>query len=245
MTAWHHLAATSSTNDVARRLAEAGAEAGTVVLADTQTAGRGRLGRSWWSPPEGAILMSIVLRPRADLSRVPGLTLEAGLAVAEVLIARGVHARLKWPNDVQVRGLKIAGILCELAEDGHGAPVVIVGIGLNANVCASDFPDALQGLATSVREELGAPVDRTALAREIADAVLVRARRFDTHGLDVGAANALSSLVDARVRSADGREGRALGIAGSGALRVLWDRAPGPEEVVAGEISVAPPQPPR
>jgi BirA family biotin operon repressor/biotin-[acetyl-CoA-carboxylase] ligase len=240
--AWHHLASTPSTNDVARRLAEGGAEAGSVVIADRQTAGRGRLGRAWWSPPDGAILMSVILRPRASRERIPALTLEAGLAVAEVLIARGVDARLKWPNDVLVRGLKVAGILCELVDDTAGRSVVIVGIGLNTNVIAEGFPPELAGIATSVQAELGAPVDRDALARELVAAIVARARRFDLAGLDVDAANALSMTARARVRAADGREGEALGIAGSGALRVLWDRASAPEEVFAGEISVAPPR---
>lgn len=117
-----------STNDEARRLAEADAAHGTVVHADRQTAGRGRLSRRWFSPP-GNLYMSVVLRPGVPPTRMKELGFLAALAVADAvdaLLPRQVRASLKWPNDVQVRGGKIAGILLEQAGDA-----VILGIGLN------------------------------------------------------------------------------------------------------------------
>jgi BirA family transcriptional regulator, biotin operon repressor / biotin---[acetyl-CoA-carboxylase] ligase len=149
------LAETDSTNAEALRLAAAGEPEGCVVVADAQGAGRGRLGRAWWSEPGRSLLTSWLIRPALAVERWPTLTLVAGLAAARALIAAaGVEVRLKWPNDLLVGGRKLGGLLAE--ADGRGALVV----GLGVNVRQTEFPPELAGLATSVAAEAGRPVER-------------------------------------------------------------------------------------
>jgi BirA family transcriptional regulator, biotin operon repressor / biotin---[acetyl-CoA-carboxylase] ligase len=134
-----------STNAEALRLAAAGEPAGLVVVADVQTAGRGRLGRSWWSEPGTALLASWLLRPDLEPERFPLLSIVAGVAAARAAsVAGGLEVRLKWPNDLIVGGRKLGGILCE--SDGKGAAVV----GLGVNVRQEAFPDEIRDAATSV-----------------------------------------------------------------------------------------------
>ena len=156
---WH--AATGSTNADAAALAEAGAPEGTVVLADLQTAGRGRLGRSWSSPAGTGIYASVVFRPEPRVARM--LTIAAGVALAEAIeTVAGIVPILKWPNDVYLgggpqSGRKVAGILAE-ASVSSGATWVVIGFGIN--VLPAPFPRALALRATSLESELGRPVDR-------------------------------------------------------------------------------------
>jgi BirA family biotin operon repressor/biotin-[acetyl-CoA-carboxylase] ligase len=140
---------TDSTNDEIRR--RKGAGAGLVVVAERQTAGRGRRGSAWLSSPGESLTFSVLLRPKAPKPLWPRLSLVAGLAVVEALEKCGLEARIKWPNDVLVGSRKICGILVEA-----GADHVIVGIGLN--VGTQEFPEALE--ATSLRLELGRQFDR-------------------------------------------------------------------------------------
>jgi BirA family biotin operon repressor/biotin-[acetyl-CoA-carboxylase] ligase len=142
----------TSTNDLAATLAERGADEGSVIVADMQTAGRGRFGRSWSSPPGAGVYASVVLRP--ELRVAPLLTIAAGVAIAEgVAAATGLHASLSWPNDVFVGSAKLAGILAEAA-----ATHVIVGVGIN--VLPAAYPPDVAARATSIGRELGRPVDR-------------------------------------------------------------------------------------
>lgn len=153
-----------STNDRARELAEAGAEHGEVVVAEAQTAGRGRRGRGWVSPPRKNLYVSVVLRPDLPPSRAPELTLVASVAVCEALRQAGVDAGIKWPNDVLASGKKIAGILTELAAEPDRVSWVVVGMGINVNARQEDFPDDLRAQATSVLLERGHPAPRALLA---------------------------------------------------------------------------------
>jgi len=232
----HALDEAESTNDLARSMALAGAPHGTVVHATRQTKGRGRKQRAWWSPDRGALLMSVVLRPAGPLARVAALALEVGVAIAELLAGFGVVAGVKWPNDVYVGGAKIAGVLCELVEDERGRWSVVVGIGLNCNIPTEMFPLELQGIATSLLAEIGGVVDVPDVVGSLASLLLERFARFDRFGLDVDAVNAVSLMRDARVRGEDGREGTALDVASSGALRVTWDGDAAASEVLAGDI---------
>jgi BirA family biotin operon repressor/biotin-[acetyl-CoA-carboxylase] ligase len=232
----HELEETTSTNDVARRLALAGAPHGTLVSASRQLGGRGRLGRHWWSPPEGAVAMSLVLRPTVPVERLAATALVAGLAAAETLEGLGVPARLKWPNDLLVGGLKVGGILSELIEDDGGQRIIIVGLGLNADFEADRLPVELHGLATTLRSACKRRYDPRSLVRVVGEAIVERFARFEVDGLDVAAIVARCDTVGARVADEGGRQGTALGIAGSGALQVLWDGAPGPADVVAGDV---------
>ncbi len=137
-----------STNDEARQLAQAGMAEGLIVLAERQTAGRGRRGAAWFSPAGESLAFSIVLRPGEPKSLWPRLALAAGLAVAEAIESFGVQAGIKWPNDVWIRHLKVSGILVEAGSD-----FAIVGIGIN--VKTTEFPAEVAEIATSLRIETG------------------------------------------------------------------------------------------
>jgi BirA family transcriptional regulator, biotin operon repressor / biotin---[acetyl-CoA-carboxylase] ligase len=152
----------SSTNDVASRAARSRTNDGLVVLAEDQTSGRGRRGRSWVAPARTSVLMSVLLFPPEPLASPAWLTALGAVAAAEVVEAwTGRCATIKWPNDVRVAGCKIAGVL---VERGLGA---VIGIGLNVNNNADDFPPALRGQCTSLRLLTGEPADRSEVARAL------------------------------------------------------------------------------
>jgi len=154
---WNRVA---STNDLANRASGSLANEGLVVLAEEQTAGRGRRGRQWFAPPGTSLLMSVLLFPRGKLGDVAWLTALGAVAVAEVVAERtGLETRIKWPNDVRVSGRKIAGIL---VERGEGA---VIGIGLNVNGAEAELPAELRDLAASLRILTGESFDRSELAR--------------------------------------------------------------------------------
>jgi len=145
-----------STSDWAKKLAKMGAEEGTVTVAETQTAGRGRLGREWFSP-RGGLWLSIVLRPKRKASEAAKLVFMASLAVAEVLHEKyGLRTETKWPNDVLVDGKKICGILAEMNTKGERVKCVTLGIGVNANFRADAvLPKLAKAQPTSIETELG------------------------------------------------------------------------------------------
>ncbi len=145
-----------STNALARQLAEEGAPHGTCVLALEQTAGRGRRGRTWTSLPGQQLYTSVVLRPSLPAARAFELTILAAVALAEALEGFGIVPEIKWPNDVELDGRKVAGILAELAADEEGhTRFVVLGIGVNVDGRAEDFPEELKGRATSLRAAAG------------------------------------------------------------------------------------------
>ena len=149
-----------STNRVARDMAREGAEEGTVVLADSQTAGRGRLGRRWHSPPGKNLYFSVILRPRLSPAFLYHATMLAAVSVCEVLRGMGVDALIKWPNDVYVSDRKICGVLNEAEVSKGAVDFLILGIGVNVNAALEDFPPDVKGIATSLKMELGKDVRR-------------------------------------------------------------------------------------
>jgi BirA family biotin operon repressor/biotin-[acetyl-CoA-carboxylase] ligase len=153
-----------STNDVLKRAAREGAPEGTVAIAQVQTAGRGRQGRAWVSPP-GNLFLSILVRPRnVTVSLLP---LAAGVAVAEALARRGAACRVKWPNDVLVGERKLAGLLAEASSGAAGVESVVLGIGANVNLTAAEVPEELREVVTSLREESGREHDVAEVAAEV------------------------------------------------------------------------------
>jgi len=153
-----------STNDMALAAGREGAPEGLAVLADCQSAGRGRLGRTWESPPGVGIYTSVLLRPRVSASSASLLTLAAGIAVAEAIReVTTLQPRLKWPNDLQLAGQKVGGILVEGATLEGQLNEAVVGIGINVNHDVTDLPAALGNRATSLRLSLGHSFSRTAL----------------------------------------------------------------------------------
>lgn len=159
----------ASTQEEAKKLAEQGAPEGTVVMAEEQTGGRGRMGRKWHSPPGKGIWMSVVLRPELPLSLTPQLTLLAGVAVCKAIReVTGVQAGIKWPNDLLAGGRKICGILLESSLREGGLHYCIAGIGISVNLTPEDYPAELAGIGTSLLIEGGGiPVDRPRLAEEV------------------------------------------------------------------------------
>jgi BirA family biotin operon repressor/biotin-[acetyl-CoA-carboxylase] ligase len=154
-----------STSDVAKELAEDGAGHGEVVVADAQTAGRGRRGRTWVSPPGRNLYFSAILRPELPPHRAPELTLVASVAMCEAVRQSGVEAAgIKWPNDILVGGRKLAGILTEMAAEPDRVQWVVIGVGVNVNLSPEDLPEELRGEATSLRIEKGSEVPRALFA---------------------------------------------------------------------------------
>jgi BirA family biotin operon repressor/biotin-[acetyl-CoA-carboxylase] ligase len=147
---------TSSTNDFAKELAAYGAEEGTVVVAETQTTGRGRLDREWISPI-GGLWFSVLLRPKLSVAEAFGLVFAAGLAVARVLHEKyGLPIQAKWPNDVLVEGKKVCGILVETNSTEQKLNFAVLGVGVNVNFGVKNaLPKALTEAATSLKDELG------------------------------------------------------------------------------------------
>ena len=162
---WHE--EIGSTSDRVKDLARAGAPTWTAVLAERQSGGRGREGRTWASPP-GGLYLSVLLRPEA--ARVSLLPLAAGVAVAEAVQELGVRSELKWPNDVLVGGRKLAGILAEASSGGAGVEWVVLGIGVNVATAPERLPEAVRGTAAS----LAGSGARETSATEVAAATLAR-----------------------------------------------------------------------
>jgi BirA family biotin operon repressor/biotin-[acetyl-CoA-carboxylase] ligase len=147
-----------STNLSAKDLAKAGAEEGTVVIARTQRHGRGRFERSWESP-EGGVYLSMILRPRISHEKTSLLPFVAALAVAKTINVYGIHATIKWPNDIRVNGKKVAGILLESEGEGLAIDYVVVGIGINLAVDLKRLSSEIQHKSTSLLNEVHHPVD--------------------------------------------------------------------------------------
>jgi BirA family biotin operon repressor/biotin-[acetyl-CoA-carboxylase] ligase len=146
----------SSTNDVAKREARKGAEEGTVVVAEEQTAGRGRLKRAWLSP-RGSVALSIILHPTP--AQLPLLIMVASLAVVHCIEKVGLATQIKWPNDVLINNKKVCGILIESDVRGSAVDYAVIGIGLNVNVNTADFPE-IATTATSLSREMGRELSR-------------------------------------------------------------------------------------
>ncbi len=159
---------TSSTNDVVAHMAASQRGEGLVVFAESQTKGRGRHGRAWASPRGKGLWFSVLLRPKIAPAAAPRITVAASVAVARVMRkASGLDARIKWPNDVTVNGKKVAGILTELSAEGDRITSAILGIGIDVNCQAEDFPPDVSALATSLAAETGHAFERAALAADV------------------------------------------------------------------------------
>lgn len=156
---------TTSTNDLMARIARSGEKEGMVIFAESQTKGRGRMGRTWISPARKGLWFSILLRPAIQPQAATQLTIAAANSLVRGIKAQtGVNADIKWPNDVLINGKKIAGILTEMSAELDNLKELILGVGIDVNLETSEFPPELRKIATSIRIESGQMVDRAGLA---------------------------------------------------------------------------------
>ncbi len=159
---------TTSTNDIIERLARDGVPEGAVVFAESQTKGRGRLGRKWVSPSGQGLWFSLLLRPPWPPAQVTQITITTAVSLSRAVSrVTGVYPEIKWPNDLMHDGRKFAGILTELSAEPEMVRHVVVGIGMDVNVDSGEFPDDVRQLATSLRAVTGRAVDRAQLATQI------------------------------------------------------------------------------
>lgn len=252
---YEHLESTDSTNRVAFDAGRHGAPHGTAIVAEAQTAGRGRLGRSFHSPAHQNLYASFVLRPTCSIADAPTLILGAAVAVADAvadLIPEPDAVTIKWPNDVLVRGRKTSGILMESSTEGARIAFAVLGIGVNLNVDRERFPEEFRAHATSLASELGRPVSRAAFAIRLFEALereldahasggfeAVRPR-FERYFKMAGRAVVVEELGGGRLA------GRARGIAANGALELEVETGPRAGEcvqVLAGDVTLAKPDP--
>jgi len=233
-----------STNREARDRAREGAREGTVVLADFQSRGRGRLGRVWESPSGANVYLSVILRPPIPPPAAPQITLLAGVSAARALSrVSGLECRIKWPNDIFLRGKKMAGILAEMEGEGSKVGFIILGLGVNVNWRKEDFPLDLKDTATSLQTERGEEISRAAAAagffRELEEEYISFLREgFSARLRDEW--NRLSWVNGKQVtlQSSGGTiSGRALGLDTDGALLVL-DGEGNTRRFVAGDVSL-------
>jgi BirA family biotin operon repressor/biotin-[acetyl-CoA-carboxylase] ligase len=231
-----------STNSEAYRIARDGGEEGEIVVADRQLRGKGRLGRTWFSPPGLNLYVSILLRPPVNTRDAPFITLMAAVATARATEeVSGLRPRIKWPNDLLIQGKKIAGLLNEMRGKAGTVDCVILGIGINVNMTLKMMPEEIRSVATSLREELGYEVSRVEFLRVLLQEVereyqaLLAGetgrilRRWEDYSQMVG------SLVELK-SSDEVIRGKVEGIDPDGSLLL---RAPDGSErrIIAGDIS--------
>lgn len=238
----HHLLSTASTNSDAIHLAQQGAAHGTLVLAEQQTAGRGRLDRKWEAPAGRALTFSLVLRPQLPPSSAPQITLISALALVHSIRDQfRIPARIKWPNDILIAGRKAAGILTEMQAESDRIRFLVLGIGINCNQDREELPGSLRYPATSIAIEYGTTIDRCGFLAALLAALehqFERLERFGFAGLLEEIAK-FSEVLGAQVVVAMGGKtitGRVEGMTAEGALKILT--ASGSHEVIwAGDIT--------
>lgn len=245
---YHYLEETGSTNDVARELAAQGAPEGTLVVAERQAKGRGRMGRSW-SSPAGGLWFSLVLRPAIHPSGVAGANFLAGVACAEALSSLpGVRPRIKWPNDILLQDRKVGGILLELSAEADRVNHLVLGIGINVNVDLDDFPASLRSNSSSLAAHLGRRVSRLDVLASVLEALEEWYNRWLREGFApvIAAWREWQESLGKQVRVIDAQGewlGTAIDVDDHGAL--LVERAPGMvRRVLSGDIfaEIAQPQ---
>lgn len=252
---YKHVEETDSTNRVSFDLGRQGAPAGTVVVAESQSAGRGRLGRAFFSPPNQNLYTSVLLRPTGSIADTPTLIFGAAVAVAETVaefLGDADAVEIKWPNDVLIRRRKTSGILMESSAEGTRIAFAILGIGINLNVDRQTFPDEFRRHATSLSSELGRPVDRIAFTRFLFERLEFQLDLHAAGGFDavrprfesffrmVGESVGIEEIGGQRL------DGIVRGIAPGGALEIEASAGPRRGEimrVMAGDVTLAKPTP--
>lgn len=218
-----------STQLIAHQRAQEGAPDGTIIIADEQTAGKGRLARPWESTKGSGIWMSVILRPDLTFQEAPQVTLVTAVAIVQALKeVTGVEAQIKWPNDILLGDLKLTGILTELQAEPDRIQAIIVGIGMNVNQKATDFPEELREIATSLRMQTDKKWDRAPIIAAILKYMEKYIAIYEKEGF--GPIRLLwesySITTGKRIRATlvdEVLEGEALGISDEGLLKVRLD----------------------
>lgn len=230
-----------STNKKAKELA-LDAKEGTVVISEEQIGGKGRLGRTWISPKNKGIWMSIVLKPSIEPSKVSKVTQIGAIAVVKALENMGIKSQIKWPNDILVNGKKICGILTEMSGELNMIDYIIMGIGINVNLDEKDIPNDLKHKATSIKIEEGKYIDRKKLTANILNT-------FEKYYIDFKKDGELGEIIDILRESSiligktvriitrgETRFGKVIDINKDGELQVEFET--GIENIYSGEVSV-------
>lgn len=239
----HYLDSTDSTQKVAHQLSQEGCPEGTIVIAEEQKNGRGRLTRHWHSPKYTGVWMSIVLRPTLPPQKAPQFTLITAIAVVQAIEElTSVLPEIKWPNDILINGKKVTGILTELQADVDKINSIIIGIGINVNQQLTDFPDELQSIATSLAIESGRKITRAKLIQ----CILTKLEKYYHLYLEKGFAPlkilwesyAISIGKEIVARTVTGSiTGRAIGITEEGILKIE-DHSGLTHEIYSADIEI-------
>lgn len=230
-----------STNRAAREMARGGAAHGTLVLADTQTGGRGRRGRSWISPAGEGVFMTLIIRPEGNPERAAKISLAAALAAARAIgRVSGLDARIKWPNDIVVSGRKVCGMLLEMDLLEDGSPAVSAGIGVNVH--QTQFDEEIVHTASSLDLLAGRRIDRADVVLAILEEMerAIQELQADEAAF-MRAYRAMSATLGQRVQviaHSASYTGTAEGVTESGSLLVRADEDGGLREVLAADVSV-------
>ena len=230
----------ASTNEIAKKLAYDGAADGTVIVAEEQTGGKGRLERNFFSPKEKGIWFSMILRPSCMAKDAPKFTLMAAVAVIRAIERFNLNAGIKWPNDIMYDGRKLVGILTEMsAEIGH-VNYIVVGIGINVNISREEFPESIREIAASLSEMAGENLSRTKIFRAVLEEFdkLYIANNFDEvfkiwRKFNITLGKKVTVL---SAESGDIFTGKAVDIDADGALIV--ETSEGRKTVYAGDVSI-------
>ena len=236
---------TASTNAVAMELARKDAVAGTIVVAETQTAGRGRLSRTWISPQGAGLYFSLILRPNLALNDLPKITIAAGVAVCRALEREtSVAPKIKWPNDILIDGRKCGGILTEANYlTSSDSPLVVLGIGLNITTSLSDFPEELRTKVTSLAEASGHSYRRGTLLQAILSAIDEELALLESGAFQkiLTAWRNRDAIGTARLRwittAGTAVTGTSLGLDNHGVLHIRDDKG-GIHQVISGDINL-------
>ena len=231
-----------STNELAKKMAYHGAADGTVIVAEEQTGGKGRLERNFFSPKEKGIWFSVILRPHCMAKDAPKFTLMAAAALAKTMERFNLRAEIKWPNDIMYDGRKLVGILTELSAEIAHLNYIVVGIGINVNVSREEFPESIREIAASLSEMAGENLSRTKFFRAVLEEFdkLYTAKNFDeVFKIWRKYNNTLGKKVTVlSAETGDIFTGMAVDIDADGALIVDTDN--GRKIVYAGDVSIRP-----
>jgi len=239
----HYEESVQSTQRIAHLLAGDGASEGTLVIADEQTAGRGRLMREWHSSKGTGIWMSLILKPLLPPQKAPQFTLITAVAVVQAIEeVTDLHPQIKWPNDILIDGKKVTGILTELQAESDKINSIIIGIGMNVNHTKEHFPDELQKIATSLAIEQGEPLSRSEIVQKVLERIEALYSMYMKEGFTpvklLWESYAISIGKKIRARTINGTiEGRALGITDEGVLKIE-DSAGNVHQIYSADIEV-------